>query len=104
MGFMQVGEQTDPVPNGVCKQLFRGPKSLPERQKKEPDRRLARWRWWLRSCVQPVGVSGTSVLWETGVFGEFWLGEDPKTRLLGIKSLEQPGLNRQGPFPSQERR
>lgn len=64
----------------------------------------ARSRWQLRSCFQPMGVSGTSASWGTAAHGEFGLGEDPKTELSGMKSLERPDLNRQGPFLCQERR
>lgn len=39
MVFIQAGEQTDPVPNEVCKQLFKGLKILPERRMKK----VVRW-------------------------------------------------------------
>lgn len=49
-----------------------------------------------------MGILGTSVLWENAAQGGFCLGEVPKTRLLGMRSLEPPDVDRQSPFLHQE--
>ena len=78
MGFMRVGEQTDPVPTGVCKQLCKGRKSLPERRMKEPDRWLRGGDGGSEAVFSPWGSRGPQRCGKLLLAGSFGLEKTPK--------------------------